>query len=124
MKMCRMREEVECREVRVAWLLDNTDREVMAVKTEEGWREIMLGPTVGGDEDIWEEETSRHHTSHGLLEENLIPPLHQTQVRPSHSPTVNTGPGRFPSMVTSHLLNVFVRNTFCFVLKLMMTANL
>ena len=42
MKMCRMGGEVECREVSVAWVLDQTNNQVMAVRTEEGWREIMV----------------------------------------------------------------------------------
>ena len=42
MKMCRMGGEVECKEVSVAWIRDNNNKHVMAVRTEEGWREIMV----------------------------------------------------------------------------------
>ena len=108
MKMCRMREAVECQEVRVAWIMDQTDREVMAVKTNEGWREIMLGPTVGGDQ-IEEEDTSQHHTSHGALEDNLIKPLHQ----PQFCPPVKAGTQWFPSMVT--LSNITTLLLFVFL---------
>ena len=41
-KMCRMGGEVECREVSVAWVRDNNNKHVMAVRTEDGWREIMV----------------------------------------------------------------------------------
>ena len=40
--MCRVRENVECRGVTVAWVTDNTNTELMAVKTEEGWREVKV----------------------------------------------------------------------------------
>ena len=47
-KMCRVGGEVECREVSVAWVRDRTDTRVMAVRTEEGWREIMVSVEWGG----------------------------------------------------------------------------
>ena len=43
MKMCRVGGEVECREVSVAWISDNNNKQVMAVRTVDGWREIMVG---------------------------------------------------------------------------------
>ena len=76
----------------------------------------QLGRTVAVDQmtDIWEEEeeeedrdteTSRHHNSHGAVEENVIQPL------PSLSPPVNSGPKWFPSMVISDLFTIFVLYT-------------
>ena len=46
--MCRVGGEVECREVSVAWVRDRTDTRVMAVRTEEGWREIMVSVEGSG----------------------------------------------------------------------------
>ena len=40
--MCRVGGEVECQEVSVAWLRDNNNKHVMAVRTDLGWREIMV----------------------------------------------------------------------------------
>ena len=41
-RMCRMGGEVECKEVSVAWVLDNNNKHIMAVRTEDGWREILV----------------------------------------------------------------------------------
>ena len=42
MKMCRMSNMEECREMTMGWILDNNNNQRMAVKMEDGWREIMV----------------------------------------------------------------------------------
>ena len=40
--MCQMKDSEQCQELRLGWVLDNNNNQLMAVRTDEGWREIMV----------------------------------------------------------------------------------
>ena len=46
MKMCRMSNMQECKEMTMGWILDNNNNQRMAVKMEDGWREIMVMESI------------------------------------------------------------------------------
>ena len=43
MRVCRMGDTEQCRELVLGWVVDTNNKQEMAVRTEDGWRRIMVG---------------------------------------------------------------------------------
>ena len=44
--MCRMGDTEQCRELVMGWVVDTNNKQEMAVRTEDGWRRIMVGDII------------------------------------------------------------------------------
>ena len=42
MRVCRMGDTEQCRELVLGWVVDTNNKQEMAVRTEDGWRKIMV----------------------------------------------------------------------------------
>lgn len=99
MKMCRMSNMEECKEMTMGWILDRDNNQRMAVKMEDGWREIMLGESVRGEDikDVWHQREEKDYFSNkvngygvGRMQENVIKPVKENHYK-SHSRNSNHG---------------------------------